>query len=100
MAGLISVCSAHDLPLTGILTNPQACKPAYPHSLSAHSIQAADRLISVQDANLWDTSSAPTIVMTQRRARTNFQRKLQVYIHLPSLVKATLQINNSGGDVS
>ncbi|KAK9852810.1 hypothetical protein WJX84_003994 [Apatococcus fuscideae] len=30
-----------------------------------------------EDANLWDTSSAPTIVMTQRKARTNFQRKLQ-----------------------
>ena len=39
----------------------------------------------LQDANLWDTSSAPTIVMTQRRARTNFQRKLQVYSHLPAL---------------
>ena len=33
---------------------------------------------TMQDANLWDTSSAPTIVMTQRMARTNFQRKLQV----------------------
>ena len=30
-----------------------------------------------QEANLWDVSVAPTIVMTQRGARTDFQRKLR-----------------------
>lgn len=31
----------------------------------------------VQEANLWDVSVAPTIVMTQRGARTDFQQKLR-----------------------
>ena len=31
----------------------------------------------LQDANLWDVSVAPTVVMTQRGARTDFQRKLR-----------------------
>ena len=31
----------------------------------------------VQDANLWDVSSAPTIVMTQRGARKEFQESLR-----------------------
>ena len=31
----------------------------------------------MQDANLWDVSVAPTVVMTQRGARTDFQRKLR-----------------------
>ena len=31
----------------------------------------------LQDANLWDVSVAPTIVMTQRGARTEFQQKLR-----------------------
>ena len=30
-----------------------------------------------QDANLWDISSAPTIVMTQRGARRDFQERLR-----------------------
>ena len=30
-----------------------------------------------QDANLWDVSSAPTIVMTQRGARKDFQESLR-----------------------
>ena len=33
--------------------------------------------MSLQDANLWDTSIAPTAVMTQLGARTAFQRQLQ-----------------------
>lgn len=31
----------------------------------------------MQDANLWDVSSAPTIVMTQRGARKDFQESLR-----------------------
>lgn len=31
----------------------------------------------LQDANLWDISVAPTIVMTQRGARADFQQKLR-----------------------
>ena len=31
----------------------------------------------LQDANLWDISVAPTIVMTQRGARSDFQRQLR-----------------------
>jgi len=31
----------------------------------------------VQEANLWDVSVAPTIVMTQRGARSDFQQKLR-----------------------
>ncbi len=31
----------------------------------------------MQDANLWDVSSAPTIVMTQRGARKEFQESLR-----------------------
>ena len=31
----------------------------------------------MQEANLWDVSVAPTIVMTQRGARTDFQQKLR-----------------------
>lgn len=31
----------------------------------------------MQDANLWDISVAPTIVMTQRGARSDFQQKLR-----------------------
>lgn len=31
----------------------------------------------LQDANLWDVSSAPTIVMTQRGARKDFQELLR-----------------------
>ena len=31
----------------------------------------------LQDANLWDVSIAPTIVMTQRGARSDFQRQLR-----------------------
>ena len=32
---------------------------------------------TLQDANLWDVSVAPTIVMTQRGARTDFQTQLR-----------------------
>lgn len=32
---------------------------------------------AAQDANLWDVSSAPTIVMTQRGARKDFQESLR-----------------------
>ncbi len=39
---------------------------------------AAEVLYSfVQEANLWDVSVAPTIVMTQRGARSDFQQKLR-----------------------
>lgn len=31
----------------------------------------------LQDANLWDVSVAPTIVMTQRGARSDFQKQLR-----------------------
>ncbi len=31
----------------------------------------------MQNANLWDVSSAPTIVMTQRGARKDFQESLR-----------------------
>ena len=31
----------------------------------------------MQDVNLWDVSSAPTIVMTQRGARKEFQESLR-----------------------
>ncbi len=31
---------------------------------------------TAQDANLWDVSLAPTIVMTQRGARSDFQKRL------------------------
>ena len=34
-------------------------------------------LLALQDANLWDVSSAPTIVMTQRGARKEFQESLR-----------------------
>ena len=35
------------------------------------------RNLALQEANLWDVSVAPTIVMTQRGARSDFQRKLR-----------------------
>ena len=35
------------------------------------------RAVPDQDANLWDISSAPTIVMTQRGARRDFQERLR-----------------------
>lgn len=33
--------------------------------------------VMLQEANLWDVSIAPTIVMTQRGARSDFQRQLR-----------------------
>ena len=38
---------------------------------------AEQKDLAVQDANLWDVSSAPTIVMTQRGARKDFQELLR-----------------------
>lgn len=39
--------------------------------------QLCDTQTILQDANLWDVSVAPTVVMTQRGARTDFQRQLR-----------------------
>lgn len=60
----------------GCLTS---CLALADSTLSAAQQRALDVSTSIflQDANLWDTSIAPTAVMTQLGARTAFQRQLQ-----------------------